>query len=380
MRCQKSEVNVDKMMHMWLTGEGHTELLAELEQKIDPIAAELQANNVDTAWQYFENTLMEQAKKDFKQESMTKQKDEELQTLRKSRTIAKAKIFAEHISYQQEVAKTLSDQICRIAVPHPQFVDKMQFCRIADIHSLLLEWHMVAKMMSIDKKISRKKREIKADNRLRTEMELAHAEANHDNKQVWRKCRQLAGTGLGPKRRKYNSANKDEPTTSEWKSFCAQDGTQSGWKAICIGDSMIKEFDPLVAAQRVPRQLAQLEAYRRQLNPFNDVPIAMLPPPPPTREYPEDEWKAASDVKDSIEVLRKTKARKAVPRWKASPTSETYQATPRELLLLILAIVPGTIARTRTRPLLRGKPNRRMSIGRCVGSFADTEVIPHTGR
>ena len=76
----RPDVNVDKMMHMWLTGTGHAEFLAELEQKIDPVAAELRANEVDTAWKYYERTVMEQAKMDFKQESMSKQKDEELQT------------------------------------------------------------------------------------------------------------------------------------------------------------------------------------------------------------------------------------------------------------------------------------------------------------
>ena len=153
-------------------------------------------------------------------------------------------------------------------MPHPHLIDTMQFCCIADIQSLHSEWLKVAKLMSIDKKISRKKREIKADNRLRTEMELAHAEANHGNMQVWRKCRQLAGTGLGPKRRKYNSANKDEPTTSEWKSFCAQDGTQSGWKAICIGDSMIKEFDPLVAAQKSTKTIGTTGSLQKTVEPI----------------------------------------------------------------------------------------------------------------
>ena len=64
----KPDVCVDKMMQMWLTGTRHAEFLAELEQRSDPVAAELQ-HDLDKAWQHFEDNDMNQARESFRQES-----------------------------------------------------------------------------------------------------------------------------------------------------------------------------------------------------------------------------------------------------------------------------------------------------------------------
>ena len=153
-----------------------------------------------------------------------------------------------------------------------------------------------------------------------------------DGRKVWVLCRRIAGTKLGPERRKWLAVSADPPEMDAWLAHMAQLGKDAGMEATPLFKG--SRTDPKFIEERV-RGLSHHQGARRvQQVRLQEVPrplelttaeIAALAPIPPryagseevdrTRVTPALRAKALDDYKALSSKLRTARARSSVPPW-----------------------------------------------------------------
>lgn len=208
-------------------------------------------------------------------------------------------------------------------------------CKVAfEAHFIYLRRR--ASLQAVDKKPRKAKREAFKQHQLRTGVLLKDAKNRHDSREQCRRCRAIAGTKFGNKKRIFNAAPKDELTAAEWSTHAAKSSVLTGWNAVTKASDQHRRYDPLEEVANVPIGRASALQYRRDLttalrDPADPESVAfpageLYPLPPPYEVYRE---LAEADFGGMCTAPRSATARKAVPNWHG------YTAAPRELLLLL---------------------------------------------
>eukprot|EP00971_Amphidinium_carterae_P352980 6492786-Amphidinium_carterae.1 len=183
-----------------------------------------------------------------------------------------------------------------------------------------------------------------------------------DAREAWRQSRRLAGTKVGPKRRRYHAVLTDAPSLSDWIHHMSLEGSEGGMQAVPFakGDLHTSPVAPDIACSLPMDTHARLAVIAQELG---------LPQPPERpaqmelevlREYQDA---ARTDYMDVVTALRRSKARKSVPAWSA----------PREAWLLCLQCAGETAFQSDLQKLLwmirvrRAQPSLwSVSTGCCI--------------
>ena len=83
-------------------------------------------------------------------------------------------------------------------------------------------------------------------------MELQDAIKTNDYKNVWQCCRQIGGTGLGKRKRRFDVPTKDGPNIDDWITHVQLPGGEGGWNAIPLANSTMRKCDAIEVATSVP--------------------------------------------------------------------------------------------------------------------------------
>ncbi|CAE8634422.1 unnamed protein product [Polarella glacialis] len=205
----KAKATADRR-HPFLTEIQRWRRQPEVQQEF---AEKLQAADTDAVWDHLNAGVIQISKKHFSQQQQQQQRiSDKTQALSKvSADKYKALVEAEPIPLQQFVNGKVS---------------KQQLLR-----TVLRSWSAAAQSRCADRAYHKAQQADKRRHTTHLEVQIDQAKHEGNISAMWHFARQLAGTGLGPKRRRWAFRTTEFPTAQEWMDHLAQPGPRGGCSA-----------------------------------------------------------------------------------------------------------------------------------------------------
>eukprot|EP00959_Pyramimonas_sp_CCMP1952_P119156 2491225-Pyramimonas_sp.AAC.1 len=132
---------------------------------------------------------------------------------------------------------------------------------------------------------------------------------------VWKLARRIAGTGVGPKKRRFQALTKDPPALQDWVEYMGGEGRQGGMQTYVVAQGGEQDRDQVAVSDRLRQHVARHQA--GQLSRFSDVPIEIQHRQQWDRHRYTQANHAEQDYRDLKVRLARAKRRRAVPEWAA---------------------------------------------------------------